>query len=98
VCELDARIQLLARSRGLELVVPEDRWYGFDPIHFRQSVRATAWRTFLETLLPADVPVMHRERSAAAWRLAPEERRIFGFLQRRTQPSLAVRNLHFSLY
>jgi hypothetical protein len=98
VRDLDARVQSIARSRGITLVTPRADWYGLDPIHFRAKARATAWGTFLGTLLPLDQQPVRQQRRAAPWRLAPDERRILGFLQRRLQPSLVLGNLKISLF
>lgn len=48
--ELDARLDELARARGLVKVDPLLEWYGHDPIHVRRGARGQAWASYLAPL------------------------------------------------
>jgi hypothetical protein len=48
--ELNIRIEELATARNLATLRPQSEWYGLDPIHFRRSIRASAWTNYLSAL------------------------------------------------
>ena len=79
-----------ARSRGATLVEPRAAWYGLDPIHIRWGQQKTAWHAVLDAGQSADSAAIGAEIVSPRWinllRLAPHERRLFGFEQRRAQP------------
>jgi hypothetical protein len=89
--ELDRRLRALAGERGLLLAEHQRQWYGFDPIHIRRRHVATAWEEILSRWLDAPPP---RAGVQAPWRrrlyvrlLTPEQRWVFGWERRRTQPA-----------
>lgn len=103
--DLDARLATLARAHGSTMLVPERDWYGLDPIHIRRRARSRAWKQWIEATVPHDLAGAivtappRRERHVAAWRLVPEERRLFGRLQTRAQPSVQLKGpLRIALY
>lgn len=89
--ELDARLRDLAARRGARLVEQRPDWYGFDPLHTRWRVWPHAWREVLSPWRAGDEAPPPAGASALRWlylrRLAPEQRWILGFEQRRAQPA-----------
>ncbi|HUG93333.1 MAG TPA: hypothetical protein VML55_21010 [Planctomycetaceae bacterium] len=92
--ELNERLIELGPRFGAHTVVPPPEWYGFDPIHVLRRHRAAAWERILSgwnVLAPPDP-----ERTRTGWtasrlrRLRPEVRTLFGRVQRRPQPALAL--------
>lgn len=88
--DLDARLAEIARAHGATRLVPEREWYGLDPIHISRRARERAWRSWIGALAPIESASVRRERRVAAWRLVPEQRRLFGRLQQRAQPSVCL--------
>jgi hypothetical protein len=89
--EMDGRLRLLARQRGVQLAEHRPEWYGFDPIHIRRWHWPLAWREILSgwsaaTPLPATAPASLR-RWVRLRRLAPDRRWIFGRERRTAQPA-----------
>lgn len=88
---VDAGVRRRAEKHGATFVEPRLEWYGWDPIHVRRADWGSAWSTIVAGLKPptATQPVGVAPWSWLAsqfWR--PEERRLFGFDQRRAQPSV----------
>lgn len=88
---VDAGVRALAERHGAAFVEPHLTWYGWDPIHVRRARWGSAWSTVLAALKPpaTAMPVGVAPWSWLAsqfWR--PEARRLFGFQQRRAQPSI----------
>jgi len=88
-CDLDERINRMARERNCALLEPRAEWYGFDPIHVKLRHWSRAWR---ELLAPwSDEQIDASRASLARWiylrRCAPEWRVRFGVRLRRAQPS-----------
>jgi hypothetical protein len=89
--DLDRRLRELAQARSISFAPLRARWYGFDPIHITFRYLAPAWR---ELLAPwsdsAPWPELARaslRRQLYFWRLAPQQRWLFGWEQRRAQPA-----------
>jgi hypothetical protein len=82
-------VRRVAAERGLTLVGQQRAWYGLDPIHFRRRFWSTAWGTFLAPLGDGR-PVAVGGRPPAtvsAYALAPEQRWLWRWEQRRRQPA-----------
>lgn len=100
--ELDGRVRELAQ--GARFVEPDDAWYGLDPIHVRRSARASAWSAILDVACGASSGVASREQDdvalrapgalashaefAAAARVLPQRRALFGRWKEHAQPQL----------
>lgn len=93
---LDAHVRRLAAERGFVTVGHRAAWYGFDPIHIRRRHRPSAWREILSPwthALQAVAPARcSLARALYLQSLAPHERRVFGFEQRRQQPAARMRD------
>jgi len=92
--ELQARMQRSVVARGATWLEPEAAWYGRDPIHWRPAVCAELWSKFF---FGGDDQVSLRVRRSALRSLylrslVPYERRLWGVMQRRTQPSGMLRD------
>ena len=100
---LDEGLARLAEEFRAHLLEVQPQWYGFDSIHIRFDRAATAWREFtaawadgVTTSDEVRVP-WHRILAGAAWR--PDERSLFGVVQRRAQPIITdVDGSSISLY
>jgi hypothetical protein len=95
VRELNARVAELARQQPGALCVPRLDWYGWDPIHLRRAVWPEAWSEILSGW--SDQAVTQRARGSwLRWlqlrRQRPLVRRMFGFEQRRAQPTCTLRS------
>ena len=92
--ELDRRVRGLARERGLRLAEHRPQWYGFDPIHIRRRHRRAAWHAVLSHWSDAPpAPAAARaswRRQLFLMRLVPDQRWLFGWEQRRTQPAAVL--------
>ncbi len=88
--ELHELVVGLAQSRGATLVEPTAAWYGLDPIHIRWSQQATAWNAILSAGRDFDSTAPSADSVSPRWinllRLAPQQRWLLGFEQRRAQP------------
>lgn len=87
---------LLSLSKHHECVFQtmKEEWYGIDPIHIRRSKRQSAYEAILAPLLGGESE-SHTRIFAVKNRLAlelavPYRRRLFGFTQRRSQPSIRL--------
>lgn len=100
--ELNQQIVPLAARYGARLVKPRATWYGFDPIHIRLTHARSAWREILiaEEELATQVTAEWTLRERLALRmLRPEQRRLFGVIQRCPQPAQVLSNgTRISLY
>lgn len=91
--ELGAGLRELVEQRGGTLLEPAAEWYGWDPIHIRRTLFADAWRSVLANCVGAPAQSATRAPRIAWhvwWRLhtlRPEQRRMFGIEQTRTQPA-----------
>lgn len=91
--ELDARLEALARQRGVALVLPAADWYGLDPIHVRRSMRATACEQILRPLFGVgQARPLAADEHKALRRARPATRRFFGREQRCEQPCVHFRD------
>lgn len=81
--ELDARMLEIARARGARLVRIPREAIGWDGIHQRGSMRAGLWNAWLAGL-GVELDPAHGLRFRGA--LRPQERRLFGRIQRIPQP------------
>lgn len=90
--ELDQRLQELAKAEDITFIEQNPEWYGFDPIHWKQSRRPEVWHTILSALghtpfefqrVPSNF--LHSMRH---WRTRPSQRTLFGLQQTRVQPSI----------
>jgi hypothetical protein len=90
-CEINERLGALARDRAIDLVAQRAYWYGFDPIHIRFAQWPHAWREILSTWRGESQDDLSLEPSLARWlylrSLPPQERTIFGRVQRAAQPA-----------
>jgi hypothetical protein len=88
--ELNGLVARQAQLRGVTLVEPEPVWYGFDPIHIRWHQQTTAWKAILSAGNAAAPAVPGERMVSPRWinlpLLAPEQRWLLGFEQRRAQP------------
>jgi len=95
VRELNARvIELASQQRGV-LCVPRLQWYGWDPIHVRRAVWPEAWCEILSGWSDRGVTQRARGSWLRWWQLRrqrPLVRRLFGFEQRRAQPTCTLRS------
>lgn len=100
--ELNARLRTLAQQTACRLLDPEPAWYGWDPIHIRRPCFGEAWQAMFAALLPRQPPLAARVSWRRWWRLhtlRPEQRRMFGFEQRHSQPAACLKNgIRISLY
>jgi len=102
VADLDAGLRSLATSYGAHLLAPPPDWYGVDPIHIRRSQWSTAWGEIVAAWNPPSRPARvgiapWTWLRAQLWQ--PAERRFFGVLQRRAQPSVSFADgTRLSLY
>ena len=87
--DLQARLEALARTRGIALIHPLGEWYGLDPIHIRRRWIAQAWQEIFSQCTAAatvDKPRTRLENRFRWYTFSPHERRIMGITQRREQP------------
>jgi hypothetical protein len=89
--ELDRQLHDLVGKWGLLLAEPRAEWYGFDVVHIRRRYWATAWAELLSAwpdraASPAAAP-LSLGRGLALRLLAPEQRWLLGWEQRRSQPA-----------
>jgi hypothetical protein len=81
----------LAEERKIAVIPVSGAWYGFDPIHLRRHLRASAWPTIMSCLVDGDCA--RPEARTSVWQraymlcLAPHERSILGVRLRAEQPS-----------
>jgi hypothetical protein len=92
--DLQARLQRSAVERGATWLEPAAAWYGRDPIHWRPAVCAELWT---KIFFGGDDQVSLRLRRNALRglylrSLVPYERRLWGVMQRRAQPSGMLRD------
>ena len=89
--ELDAQIAELAKQRQITHILPENAWYGFDPIHVRRRHWRAAWQSYTGPWRAVDRAPELVRGSLARWlylrSLAPEVRWLCGIEQRRAQPA-----------
>lgn len=95
VRELNVRVAELARQQRGVLCVPRQEWYGWDPIHLRRAVWPEAWSEILSGW--SDQAMTQQARGSwRRWlqlrRQRPLVRRLFGFEQRRAQPTCTSRS------
>ncbi|MBI1247297.1 hypothetical protein GC197_05560 [bacterium] len=101
--ELDQSLQELAKAEDITFVEQNPEWYGFDPIHWKQSRRPEVWHTLLSALghTPFDFQRVSSNffHSMRHWRTRPAQRTLFGLQQTRVQPSIRRGNdLTVALY
>jgi hypothetical protein len=100
--ELDARVVEVGSRAGAVLINQPRDWYGFDPIHIRQTRRQAAWRTIFcgWPAFNATTSLTRRSPShAVRLRLAPPaERSFFGRVRRRPQPAIILNDVPIRLY
>jgi hypothetical protein len=92
---VNAELTKLAESHGANMVVPEDDWYGLDPIHIRRSARHVAWhRMFSLWNRTGQTDTTHRitDSSLSLHRLRPLQRVWFGMKQVQSQPAGLLRD------
>lgn len=94
-----AGLRALAARAGAVFVEPEPSWYGLDPIHVRRAARPRAWERMLDAG-PEGGQVAAAVRGMPTLRLLrPQQRRLFGIEQTRSQPSATLPDgTHISLY
>lgn len=92
---LNEVVRRVAAERSLALVGQQREWYGLDPIHFRRPCWSAAWRAFLAPLGDQREPSERRGRppqTVSAYALAPEQRWLWRWEQRRRQPARRLRD------
>jgi hypothetical protein len=89
--ELDAWLCRTATDRGIPLITPRSEWYGFDPIHIKNSQIPRAWSEILASWSDAAAPPAPSRRTLGREvylrTLLPERRWLLGIEQRRQQPA-----------
>ena len=89
--QLDRMLRELAVQHQVTTVEQEVEWYGLDPIHVSMRHWKPVWKKIFFHWEPASERPLSVQRSLSRWvrlhLLAQEERRLFGRLQRRAQPS-----------
>jgi hypothetical protein len=89
--EINERLRAVARDRAIELVPQRADWYGFDPIHIRLTQWPRAWSEILSAWRSESKKNFSLEPSLSRWlylrSLPPQERTIFGRVQRAAQPA-----------
>ena len=89
--QLNDRLRELGHERGVDLVEPEARWYGLDPVHIRRSLLPLAWACMMDDWV-TDPQVQPRVSSSLrrwlALRLAtPQQWWLFNRELGREQPA-----------
>jgi hypothetical protein len=87
---LNERVVELAAKYGASIVKPSAAWYGLDPIHIRRTRAARAWREILGPWSPESEAALARlslVRWIAVRRMRPQERQLWGRVQRCAQPA-----------
>jgi hypothetical protein len=88
--ELNELVVRVAQSRGATIVEPRAAWYGFDPIHIRWSRQSAAWSAVFSTGCDGSSIAQSTGIVSPRWinllSLAPEQRWLLRFEQRRAQP------------
>jgi hypothetical protein len=95
VRELNARVIELARQQRGVLCAPRLQWYGWDPIHVRRAAWPEAWGEILSGWNEQGAAQRARGSWLRWWQLRrqrPLVRRLFGFEQRRAQPTCTLRS------
>lgn len=82
--ELDERLRLLARERGVLAVEPEASWYGLDPIHLRRAKCREAWERLTAAGTASPAAASGRLRLPL---LGAEELHLAGRVLRTPQPA-----------
>lgn len=94
--KISEKLQSETEVRNVRFVEPQATWYGWDPIHVRRRFRSVAWPTILAFSHAQAVHATPRRLSfwqnARLKFLAPEYRVVFGFSQRKTQPTARLRD------
>ncbi|MFH1303536.1 MAG: hypothetical protein ABIK07_20980 [Planctomycetota bacterium] len=89
---LNHRLEELATIDQIAVVEAPRSWYGFDPIHYRYSQRATLWKSILSEW---DLPAIQNHPAQSRWHdgfyafyhLQPAIKRQWGKLLRQSQPA-----------
>tara|TARA_R110002111_G_scaffold261492_1_gene334525 strand:- start:45138 stop:45947 length:810 start_codon:yes stop_codon:yes gene_type:complete len=92
VRSLNQRLAEFAKFDQIAVVEIPRAWYGFDPIHYRYSQRATLWKSILSEW---DLPAITNHAAQNRWydcfysfyHLQPALKRQWGKTQRRSQPA-----------
>ncbi len=88
--ELNERVIELAERYNALVVRPRSSWYGFDPIHIRRGRLAEAWSEMLPSWSD-QAALLDVRPSVYRWlllrSLRPEQRTLFGVVQRQAQPA-----------
>jgi len=79
----------LSNSPGVKLFQLDAKWYGFDPIHVRSSVRRHAWQQILGVQRPAGSNGASTVEGLRLYLMRPERRWIFGVEQFTPQSGVA---------
>ncbi len=102
VRDLNERLTQLGRRFNVHIVVPQDEWYGFDPIHIRRGRRMEAWRQIFAgwPSTTESSPMIKASwcRSFQLWKLRPAERHLAGRRQTTPQPVLQFGETTISLF
>jgi hypothetical protein len=89
--EINERLRAIARNREIKLVAQRADWYGYDPIHIRFRQWPRAWSEILSSWDSETKKNFLPEPSLSRWlylrSLPPQQRTIFGRVQRALQPA-----------
>ena len=102
IAKLAERLNETADRFDLPLIDQPETWYGFDPIHIRNSMRLQAWQQILcrfdalRILQPVTAPGLFDRINI--WFQRPACRRILGIPRYRAQPCLQSDRLTLSVY
>jgi hypothetical protein len=94
--DLDEHLTKIARDRNVSLITQSARWYGFDPIHIQLRHWRSAWPEILSSWSDDRASDRAVQGSLVRWLYLqtrpPQYRTMFGYPQRRVQPSARLRD------
>ncbi len=94
--QLDAQLLELAAKHGVQLIQPQRHWYGTDPIHVKRSHGPVVWQAALAPWHPGGPLPPPVRGSLRRWLFlrtrVPHQRQVWGWSQRRRQPSAVLPN------
>jgi len=87
---VDQGLRDLCNDHRLPIVEQPDRWFRFDPVHYRLGLRQSIWKTILDPWRPPEQPpaAIRPSRKHLFWRAWPEDSTVLGKQISRPQPCL----------